>query len=89
MHYWTFFDYPLATLVHWLQGGVVGFLLSQHQREASLAALVFSILFVVYEATEMWQIHDSAASDIFNFTVCVWVGFLLGHAFRIYWRRRT
>ena len=78
LEYWTFGQYPLATIAHWLQGVVcgvfIGHSLYHNKVHGALVSLPFIALFLAYEITEMVDIKDHAYIDIFNFGIMVWLG---------------
>ena len=94
MELWTFGEYPLATIVHWLQGIACGALgargLVSKTPVHVLVAVKLASLFVAYEISEMVKVHDSAHVDIFNFTLCVWIGIVFGLTHYVWerWRAR-
>ena len=69
----TLSDYPVQTIVHWIQGFLVGFLVVQahYTRAWHLTgyALISTLCFICYEWTEQQSINDRAFIDIANFTL--------------------
>lgn len=76
----TIREYPVPTIIHWLQGLLVGFLLIQghNKRNWHLTAygIVAAICFLVYEALEQGRIADKGDVDVLNFTFMVHVSAL-------------
>ena len=74
----TFSLYPGATILHWFQGLLVGFLLMQSHVRKRWHFLAYAALatacFLAYEITEMVRINDNGDVDIANFTFMVHVG---------------
>ena len=63
-----FLQYPLAYCVHFLQGGLGGFLCAYaiHKQESvcAVAALPFTLMFLAYEALEQQRISDDGDTDV-------------------------
>lgn len=78
LEFWTFGQYPLATIFHWIQGIICGVLIAEslHRKHnwGVIISFPFIALFLAYEISEMADIHDHAYIDIFNFGVCLWAG---------------
>ena len=75
--------YPLAELVHVLQGALAGWLgcraIIKKEPSDAICALIVTLGFAIYEVTEKWQIGDDASSDIENFwVICVLTGLVYG-----------
>ena len=71
----TFREYPIPTLIHWFQGGLVGILVMQahFKRHWHLLgyALVATAVFLCYESLEQARIGDRGDVDVLNFAVLV------------------
>ena len=71
----TFAQYPVPTLIHWIQGALVGCLLmlahfKKHWHLVGYAA-ISTLVFLCYEALEQQRIHDRGDVDILNFALLV------------------
>ena len=64
----TFIYYPVAAIVHGLQGILVGILgvraIIHKEVSDAIIALLIAISFFTYEITEQWSIGDHAFADI-------------------------
>lgn len=69
----TLREYPVATVIHWLQGIVAGnFAVRAHYRRhwhlTGYAALL-AVCFIAYETLEQLRIQDRGDVDILNFVM--------------------
>ena len=87
----TFQDYPLPTLIHWAQGLLVGFLVTQAHFSKNWHligyALISTICFISYESLEMKRIADKGDIDVLNFTLMIHISALLTFIFHLIKKR--
>ena len=69
----TLTEYPVATIIHWLQGILVGWLVMRSpSRWHYLAyAIIATACFLAYESLEQARIGDRGDVDVLNFVVMV------------------
>ena len=71
----TFKDYPIPTLIHWMQGALVGWLVAQAHFRKNWHLVGYAIIatttFLAYESLEQLRIGDRGDVDVLNFAVLV------------------
>ena len=71
----TLTEYPIATVIHWLQGILVGWLVMRARTpyldRFSGYAIIAAASFLIYEVLEQMRIGDRGDVDILNFAVMV------------------
>ena len=90
----TFQEYPPQTIIHWLQGALVGWLVivAHFRQNWHLVgyALIATACFLTYETVEQAGIGDRGWVDILNFTAMLHISALLTWGFftlkNRYWR---
>ena len=91
----TLREYPIPTLIHWAQGGLVGWLVAQaHFRKHWHLigyALIATAVFLCYETLEQVRIGDRGDVDVLNFGLLVHASAfitMLYHQIRL-WKNKT